>query len=143
MLNSVPFGKITSNEMDLSLVFKTVIIICFLIPIGGEKYIRLANCDCVVNDEYLNLTKCNLKAISREKVLGNVEYFVIKQFFNATMHLQVLKKSSSGQFYPFLFNYWANVCETVKESPKLGFIVKQAKRIMQKFSNAVKCEGQV
>lgn len=115
----------------------------FFILAKCEQYLRFANCDCKVNQKYLNLTKCNLKALAREKVTATVEFYMLEDVHNATIHLSVLKRSSSGRFYPFLFDYWANVCEAVKESPKVTFVIKQAKRIMEKFSNAVKCDHQV
>lgn len=108
-----------------------------------EKYLRFVNSDCVVSKKYLNLTKCNLKALEREKVTATVEFFTLEDIHNATIHLSVLKKSSSGRFYPFLFNYWANVCEASKESPKVTFVIKQTMRIMRKFSNGVKCDHEV
>lgn len=111
----------------------------FIILIRSEKYIRFVTCDCLVNNQYINLTKCNLKALSRETVTTNVEFFLTKEVINATAHLAVFKRSSSGQFYPFLFNYWGNVCDAVKESPNVNFLIKQTKRIIQKFSNAARC----
>ncbi|KAL5285007.1 hypothetical protein ACFFRR_007003 [Megaselia abdita] len=51
--------------------------------------------------------------------------------------------TSTGRYYPFLFNYRARFCDTVKEKPGVSFILKQAARIMKKYSNIVKCEQKV
>lgn len=129
----------SSNEMARWLATTILAISCFLAIIEGAKYLRLANCDCKVNNEYLNLTKCNLKALSREKVTTNVDFFLLKQISNVTSHISVFQMSSSGQFYPFLFNYWVNNCDVIKESSKVTFLAKQIKRIAQRYSNTAKC----
>lgn len=131
--------------MDLPPVSKILVISFYLlISIQGEKYTRIANCDCVDNKEYVNITKCNLKAISREKVLANFEFFLEKEIVNASIHFQAFQKSSSGVFYPFLFNYWANICDAIHGSPKVSFVVKHTIRLLQKYSkNSVKCHLKV
>lgn len=125
------------------MVISIKLIFCVICLVECEKYIRFSSCDCKVNKDYLNLTICNLKAISREKVLTNVELYVIKHVKNATVHFHTYKGTSTGRFNQFLFDYWANVCKVVKESSSMNFILKQTKRIMAKFSNAVRCDHPV
>lgn len=119
------------------------IIFYLICVVNCEKYIRFVNCKCKVNEDYLNLTVCNLKAISREKVLTNVDFYITKDVKNATLHLHFYKSTSTGRFNQFLFNHWGNVCEIVKEAPSMNFILKQTKRIMAKYSNAVRCDHPV
>lgn len=119
-----------------------ILFYCLIVYVGlvhCEKGIRFANCDCSVNKEYLNLTKCNLKAYSREKVLANVDFFLLKNVTNCTMHFSVFKATSTGRYFPYLFDYWGNFCAMVKEGSNINFILKQTKRIMAKFSNSMKC----
>lgn len=110
--------------------------------IEGDKIFRFASCNCDFNEEYINITKCELKALSREKVVTNVDVFILKDVFNGSLHLSLLKMSSSGQFYPFLVDYMGNGCELVKGT-STNFFLKQTVRIMRKFSNIAQCQHKV
>lgn len=103
----------------------------------------MANCNCSVNNEYIDMKKCILKALSREKVITNVEFNLTKLVINATVHFSTKKMTSTGRYFPFLYDFWANVCEIVKENPNTNFILRQTKRILEKYSNAAICRHEV
>ncbi|KAL5285008.1 hypothetical protein ACFFRR_007004 [Megaselia abdita] len=114
--------------------------IYIFIAIKGDKYIRFTNTNCSVNSDYACLTKCNLKALSRERVTSNVEVFILKDVLNATIHLTGFKMASTGRYNPYLVNYRARACDIIKEKPGINFVLKQTLRVMRKYSNIVKCE---
>ncbi|KAL5285009.1 hypothetical protein ACFFRR_007005 [Megaselia abdita] len=110
------------------------------ITIKGEKYIRFTNCDCSGSSGYVNVTRCTLKALSRERVTNNIELHVLKDVLNSTVQLSTFKMTSTGRYNPFLVNFRAKLCDLIKEKPGVNLILKQTIRIMKKYSNIVRCQ---
>lgn len=124
-------------------LFIEIILIGQIYLINAEKYMKVVNCDCKVNEEYLNLTICNLKAISREKVLASVEFYMLQHVRNATAHAHLYKASGTGRYNPFLFDTWANVCQMKNMQSSVNYMLKLVARVASKFSNTVVCDHPV
>ncbi|XP_029405018.2 uncharacterized protein LOC115065930 [Bactrocera dorsalis] len=84
-------------------------------------YIKFTNLKCENYDKsFLNFRKCDLKALSRNKVALTVDVQIFQlPIRNFSVNLDVYRKANG--YRPFLFNITTNFCEFFKNRKRLPF----------------------